>query len=83
MIDLETVEECDECDGDNVYVHGRDEETGSWAWGWVSLESLYESGRVDLLEGLGLERRDEDEDGEEPRYRAPYRPASGVSAYAR
>lgn len=52
MIDLDTIEDADECDGEVPHVCGRDTETGQWAWQWVPVEVLIESGRGDLLPWL-------------------------------
>lgn len=52
MIDPETIEDIDDCDGEAVYVYGFDPETKSWTWGWLSLEYLYESGRSDIIDRL-------------------------------
>jgi hypothetical protein len=52
MIDPETIEDIDDCDGEAVYCYGFDRETNGWTWGWLSLEYLYESGRADIIARL-------------------------------
>lgn len=38
MIDPETIEDLDGCDGEALHAYGFDDETGKWGWGWVPLE---------------------------------------------
>jgi hypothetical protein len=52
MIDPETIEDVDDCDGDAVYVYGFDPEKNGWGWSWLALQYLYESGRGDIIERL-------------------------------
>jgi hypothetical protein len=52
MIDPNTIDECDECDGEAVHVFGRDTTTGQWVWQWVAIETLLDAGRADLLPWL-------------------------------
>lgn len=47
MIDPETIEDIDDCDGESAYVYGFDAKTGKWSWGWLLLEHLYEHGRLE------------------------------------
>jgi hypothetical protein len=49
MIDIETIEDADECDGEALHAYGRDTTTGQWTWRWVPVEMLIESGRGDLV----------------------------------
>lgn len=35
MIDLVTIEDVDECDGEALHAYGRDLSTGQWRWDWV------------------------------------------------
>lgn len=59
MIDPETVEEWEDCDGEAVSCFGFDPDTGQWGWGWVALEYIEEAGREDIMERLFPHRRDE------------------------
>jgi hypothetical protein len=52
MIDLDTIDDADECDGEALHVYGRDADTGEWRWQWVSVETLVEAGRGDLVPGM-------------------------------
>lgn len=52
MIDIDTIEDADECDGEALHVYGRDATTDQWLWAWVSVELLIEAGRGDLLPWL-------------------------------
>ncbi len=52
MIDPETIEDMDDCDGESAHVYGLNIETGRYGWGWVTLEALYEAGRSDIIRGL-------------------------------
>lgn len=52
MIDPDTIEDADECDGESLHVYGRDTVTGQWRWQLVSIELLIEAGRGDLLPWL-------------------------------
>jgi len=54
MIDIDSIEDCDECDGDLLHVYGRDAVTGQWRWQWVSVEVLIEAGRADLVPWLAV-----------------------------
>ncbi len=53
MIDLDTIEDADDCDGDTMHVYGRDPTTGQWFWQWLPVETLLEAGRGDLVPWLG------------------------------
>ncbi|MCB4771451.1 hypothetical protein LGR54_22845 [Ancylobacter sp. Lp-2] len=57
MIDPETIQDFDDCDGESVSCYGFDTETGQWGWGWVPLEDLEEAGREDILDALFPARR--------------------------
>lgn len=59
MIDPETIEEFDECDGESVSCFGFDPETGAWTWGWVHLEDIEEAGREDIMCALFPARLDD------------------------
>lgn len=59
MIDPETIEDIDDCDGESVSAYGFDPDTGQWGWGWVALEYIEEAGRTDITERL-FGRRDEE-----------------------
>lgn len=61
MIDPETIEDIDDCDGEAVYAYGFDPETSKWTWGWVPLEYIQEAGRTDILTRL-FPGDDEDEE---------------------
>lgn len=52
MIDLDTIEDIDECDGEAVHVYGR-LSTGQWSWQWVPIEAVAEAGRDDILIAIG------------------------------
>ena len=52
MIDPDSIDECDECDGEVLHVYGRDSDTGMWKWQWVAVETLVEAGRGDLVPWL-------------------------------
>jgi hypothetical protein len=52
MIDLNTIEDADECDGESLRVYGRDVTTGHWQWQWLPVEVLIEAGRSDLVPWL-------------------------------
>lgn len=52
MIDIDTIEDADECDGEALHVYGRDTTTGQWRWQWVAVETLMEAGRGDLVPWL-------------------------------
>lgn len=60
MIDCETIEDMDDCDGESLSCYGYDPETGKWGWGLVPLEYVYESGRSDIIERLHPRYDDED-----------------------
>jgi hypothetical protein len=52
MIDPETIEEVDDCDGESVHAYGLDAATGQWGWAWVSFEHLAEAGREDIISSV-------------------------------
>lgn len=60
MIDPETIEDIDDCDGESVYAYGYDPKTGACCWGWVPLEYIQESGRADIMERLFPSYEDEE-----------------------
>ena len=49
MIDPDTIEDADECDGESLHAYGRDTTTGEWRWAWVKVETLIEAGRGNLV----------------------------------
>lgn len=53
MIDLDTIEDIDECDGEAVHAYGRSSSTGQWSWCWIPVETLAEAGRDDILHAVG------------------------------
>ncbi len=61
MIDPETIEEVDDCDGESVRAYGFDPEAKTWKWDWVSLEYVVECGRSDIIDRL-FPRYDDDEE---------------------
>ncbi|MCO5135983.1 MULTISPECIES: hypothetical protein [unclassified Shinella] len=61
MIDPETIEEIDDCDGESVRAFGFDNDTGRYSWAWVPLEYVAECGRSDIIDRL-FPRYDEDEE---------------------
>jgi hypothetical protein len=54
MIDASSIEDFDDTDGESVHAFGCDADTGTWQWAWVPLEYVYEAGRTDIIDGLGL-----------------------------
>lgn len=52
MIDIDSIEDADECDGESLHAYGRDTTTGEWQWQWVPVETLLEAGRGDLVPWL-------------------------------
>ena len=52
MIDPETIEEVDDCDGESVHAYGFDAEAKVWKWDWLSLEYVAEGGRSDIIDRL-------------------------------
>lgn len=61
MIDPETIEEFDDCDGESVHVYGLDNDTGKYSWGWVPLDYVAERGRSDIIDRLFPRYDDEEE----------------------
>ncbi|MFK4537923.1 hypothetical protein ABIA00_006106 [Bradyrhizobium ottawaense] len=39
MIDPDTIEDADECDGESLHAYGYDREKGEWRWQWVPIEA--------------------------------------------
>lgn len=52
MIDPDTIEDIDDCDGECVLAYGYDSETKAWKWDWVALEVLADAGRTDIINRL-------------------------------
>lgn len=52
MIDPDTIEDIDDCDGESVLAYGFDTEKGEWSWGWIWIDILRESGRTDIIERI-------------------------------
>jgi hypothetical protein len=52
MIDPETIEDIDDCDGESIFALGYDPLTKRWEWQWVTLEYVAECGRTDIIERL-------------------------------
>jgi hypothetical protein len=52
MIDPDSIEDVEDCDGEGVFSYGLDSDTGKWCWGWVPIEHLYEYGRTDIIDRL-------------------------------
>ena len=50
MIDFDTIEDIEECDGEAIHAYGFNPETKSWEWAWVQIEDLAEAGRIDIVE---------------------------------
>lgn len=50
MIDPDTIEDIDDCDGEEVYAYGYDREAKEWKWAWVPYDFLAEAGRTDIIE---------------------------------
>ncbi|OWK21720.1 hypothetical protein [Mesorhizobium amorphae] len=59
MIDLDSVEEADDGDGESVHVYGLDPVDGKWKWEWVTAAELCEAGRFDLVEMFWPSRNEE------------------------
>lgn len=62
MIDPETIEDFDQCDGEDANVYGYDPETDSCDWGWVPIRVIEEAGRTDVLEWIHGHRLDDMDD---------------------
>lgn len=54
MIDPDTIEDIDDCDGDSIWAYGYNTVSKQWEWGAVPLEYVYDAGRTDILRRLGL-----------------------------
>lgn len=54
MIDFDTIEDVDDCDGEAVFAYGFDPVKQEWLWEWVPLEDLAEADRRDILHRLGV-----------------------------
>ncbi|YBV97098.1 hypothetical protein M1D80_09440 [Phyllobacteriaceae bacterium JZ32] len=52
MIDPETIEDMDDCDGESLHAYGYDPVARKWEWAWIPLEYIYESGRSDIIDRL-------------------------------
>ena len=52
MIDPDTIEEVDDCDGEAVLAYGYNPVSKAWEWAWVQMEELAEAGRTDIIERL-------------------------------
>lgn len=52
MIDAETIEDWDDCDGNSIYCYGYNSETKEWEWGWCDIADLEIEGRLDILRQL-------------------------------
>lgn len=50
MIDPETIEDIDDCDGESISAYGYNPESRKWEWGWVPLEYVADCGRSDIIE---------------------------------
>jgi hypothetical protein len=49
MIDVDSIEDVEDCDGESVLAYGPDSDTGEWRWDWVSIEHLHDYGRTDII----------------------------------
>ncbi|MFN3832149.1 MAG: hypothetical protein ACK4SQ_07980 [Allorhizobium sp.] len=49
MIDPDTIEDIDDCDGESVLAYGYNPISKEWAWEWVPMEELAEAGRTDII----------------------------------
>lgn len=54
MIDTDTIDEFEDCDGYTVWAYGYNTVTEKWEWSAVTLEDLQEGGRTDILRRLGI-----------------------------
>ena len=52
MIDPETIEDIDDCDGESIFAYGYDPLTKKWGWAWIELEYVAECGRTDIVERI-------------------------------
>ena len=62
MIDPETIEDIDDCDGESIFAYGFDHVKKSWEWAWVPIEHVAECGRSDIVDRL-FPRYDDDDEG--------------------
>jgi hypothetical protein len=60
MIDPDTIEDIDDCDGESVFAYGFDPTSGKWEWAWVPVEHIAESGRSDIIDRLFPRYEEED-----------------------
>jgi len=49
-LDLDSIDDIDDADGDALLVYVFDRSAGEFVWTWISRETLAESGRYDLAE---------------------------------
>jgi hypothetical protein len=63
MIAPDTIEDAEESDGESVSCYGYDPEADEWRWERISIETLYEHDRQDILRYVGA-IRDYDEEEE-------------------
>lgn len=49
MIDPDTIDEADDCDGESIHAYGYNQNTGAWEWDWIPFEELWEHGRGDIV----------------------------------
>ena len=50
MINPETIEDIDDCDGEEIFAYGYDPVSKTWKWDWVPFDHLAEAGRTDIIE---------------------------------
>lgn len=61
MINPDTIDDIDDCDGEAVCCFGEDAETREWKWDWVPIEKLIEAGRQDVVDQVCGRQDDDDE----------------------
>ena len=49
MIDPDTIEDVDDCDGESILAYGYNPIDRVWVWEWVPMEELAEAGRTDII----------------------------------
>jgi hypothetical protein len=61
MIDPDTIEDIDDCDGDAILAYGFDTASEKWAWAWLPIQFIAEAGRSDIIDRI-FPRHDDDDD---------------------
>jgi hypothetical protein len=50
---LDAIDQWDDCDGESIHMCIPDS-SGDWTWHWVSIETIAEYGRADILAAFGI-----------------------------